>query len=1282
MSSLKAATAACLQDFALLFGQLQQHDELRDKLEEMQEENGRLKVWAGNLGALASGHSALDWRLRDSSVMRTSVLMLLRELQTLLQTSSDIVSGGAQSTNQDPDGTEFDFDSISLPSDEEGEGDTTNDLDDTFTSIIETVKNLYKLSFRIRNPNSRTKTSKASLYKEVSNDTGRDLFGDHFASFDRLHIVELLASFRNRALSELSANDEVLVSLLTRSNTTRRRQFRYWSKHGQKLATESQASDYSPAFVHDAHDKYLMTPLVNPGPLLHLAGPKAPSNIEKSIGTTTEATVFDPKLDLSNLETQSNISFATTAKDLDGRVAELPHPPSAATNGQDFLPGRAQDMQIAPAQFAAMTDILAEMREYCNQLVELIDRHAGDNTQPASGIQPQYISRQRVMENYQIDEWLSDVQGQGTALSALLTVIESGSSDVPDLPPGTAALAVSHQEVKDDSLLNESTSIGYDDRIVNLIRARLRKEMGNNNRSGRKGSTVRQVSALGRLIEDDPQLTERIVEHIADTVEDSSLLAKMILDYLVSLGTSRAITTALRDMPHTLNAIYEDSIQKHVMGSSLQNIGMKALAALSCAYREITMSELRHIIAFQVDHGSNSVYTTMGGNLGGDIIKSTRGLVIEDSRHMLKFFHPTFQNYMRNTTKWFPNAHAELACACLRYLGSERFAHSCGDRGYFNLEISSTLFATYAPLFWAKHIQDAASYEGVAQSVEEYMGNALKFTSGVQAAVWLGSETFDVVHGLDALHVCASLNLRHHTNRLIDQGARINIGEPTYSQTPLMYASRAGHHSLVCSLLDSGANVNLVSAKGKTALCEAIEHNHVEIVEEILRRPELDINSVRDTLHNLNALMVACDTGNLDIIQALLKHPKIDVNKLDSGGQSALVRVVNKGRECNYEVLELLLLSDRRIDTKWHDSQGRGLVTLAVLAEDYKMLETLLSHGTDGNSVDVRGRPAIYFAAEKGDLTAFSTLVAHGISARFENPLGQGLLHVAAAGGHPHMVLNMLSIGLNIDAQDFTGATSLHVTCRSDHRATAELLVKEKANTTLQDSWGRDAFTVARQYGHMWIMRLLKPESIMQSGDRLIMMTYEGLPAWSLLKLGLFQRFMEHFAKDPTWAIELEPYTNNTTMHWAVISGSSMVLDRLLIHPGLSPEAVNDQGRTPLHLAAVVDQPDLAFRLIKKLGQVSTKDFSGKTPLHCACEANSFRTAIILLEFGASVDVPDLPRSKLMFWALREKKLQAIKRLLPTDPYELYAEDENGKTIAEVAAECGLTEYVLTMMGL
>ena len=86
MSTIRAATEACIHSFAVICHEIDQHSWLdASACDEIREESGRFRVWTGNLGALAKGHSALDWRLRDADVMRSTVLSLLDELQNTLE---------------------------------------------------------------------------------------------------------------------------------------------------------------------------------------------------------------------------------------------------------------------------------------------------------------------------------------------------------------------------------------------------------------------------------------------------------------------------------------------------------------------------------------------------------------------------------------------------------------------------------------------------------------------------------------------------------------------------------------------------------------------------------------------------------------------------------------------------------------------------------------------------------------------------------------------------------------------------------------------------------------------------------------------------------------------------------------------------------------------------------------------------------------------------------------------------------------------------------------------
>lgn len=47
----------------------------------------RFNIWSGNLGALQQGRASLDFRLRDSTLMRTTILKFLNQLDRTLNKS-------------------------------------------------------------------------------------------------------------------------------------------------------------------------------------------------------------------------------------------------------------------------------------------------------------------------------------------------------------------------------------------------------------------------------------------------------------------------------------------------------------------------------------------------------------------------------------------------------------------------------------------------------------------------------------------------------------------------------------------------------------------------------------------------------------------------------------------------------------------------------------------------------------------------------------------------------------------------------------------------------------------------------------------------------------------------------------------------------------------------------------------------------------------------------------------------------------------------------------------
>ena len=95
-----------------------------------------------------------------------------------------------------------------------------------------TIDRLYRLSFRIRNPSTRTGFTKAKYYRQIDQDTKIDLM-EQYKSQDLRHVEEVLSQMQKCKLQDCS--NKYLIERLAVANTQRRQQFGHWKSHKQKL---------------------------------------------------------------------------------------------------------------------------------------------------------------------------------------------------------------------------------------------------------------------------------------------------------------------------------------------------------------------------------------------------------------------------------------------------------------------------------------------------------------------------------------------------------------------------------------------------------------------------------------------------------------------------------------------------------------------------------------------------------------------------------------------------------------------------------------------------------------------------------------------------------------------------------------------------------------------------------------------------------------------------------------------------------------------------------------
>jgi ankyrin repeat protein len=153
---------------------------------------------------------------------------------------------------------------------------------------------------------------------------------------------------------------------------------------------------------------------------------------------------------------------------------------------------------------------------------------------------------------------------------------------------------------------------------------------------------------------------------------------------------------------------------------------------------------------------------------------------------------------------------------------------------------------------------------------------------------------------------------------LIEQGANVNIIGPN-NITPLYLSVQQGHSDMVKLLLDSGALVNIKSNDDVTPLYVAAQKGYPEIAKLLLDK---GADTELKTKDKFTPLYVASAYGNTETVKVLLDN-NADVNATDNNGWTALHIAASKG---HIDTVKLLI--DNKADP--HKTTNQGYTPLAL----------------------------------------------------------------------------------------------------------------------------------------------------------------------------------------------------------------------------------------------------------------------------------------------------------------------------------------------------------------
>ncbi|VFV32588.1 ankyrin repeat domain-containing [Lynx pardinus] len=419
-------------------------------------------------------------------------------------------------------------------------------------------------------------------------------------------------------------------------------------------------------------------------------------------------------------------------------------------------------------------------------------------------------------------------------------------------------------------------------------------------------------------------------------------------------------------------------------------------------------------------------------------------------------------------------------------------------------------------------------------------------------------------------------------------------------------------------------------------------------------------------------------------IDCLFKH-------IASGNQKEVERLLSQGDQdkdavqrmchplCFCDDCEKLVsgrLNDPSIVTPFsRDDRGHTPLHVAALCGQASLIDLLVSKGAVVNATDYHGSAPLHLACQKGYQSVTLLLLHYKASPEVQDNNGNTPLHLACTYGHEDCVKALVYYDVQscrLDIGNEKGDTPLHIAARWGYQGIIETLLQNGASTEIQNRLKETPLKCALNSKILSIMeaRHLSFEKRRKSSEVPVQPAQRPVDSISQASsTSSFSSVLARSVQEPK-----KDYREVDKLLRAVADGDLEMVRYLLewteedldevedtvsaedvdfCHPlcqcpkcapaqkklakipasGLGVNVTNQDGSSPLHVAALHGRADLVPLLLKRGANAGARNVNQAVPLHLACQKGHFQVVKYLLDSNAKPNKKDISGNTPLIYA-------------------------------------------------